>query len=166
MSPEPRRKLHVGHFALMRAVVQGIDVKASWERYLRLEGDPSDQRLVRSTIAWIRDAFAAAARREDRFGTARLVRLDASRIAEPAPELPSLEEFAEEAGLVDYSEAEQIAAFEAKYGSATARQKRRARLVERQLEAIAWLQALVAQPPRAGDAVASWLNPALVAHLH
>ena len=59
-----RRKLHVGHFAFMRAVVQGIDTRASWDRYLKLEGEGTDQRLVRSTIAWIRDEFAAAAQRE------------------------------------------------------------------------------------------------------
>lgn len=62
------RKLHVGHFAFMRAVVQGIDPRASWDRYLRVEGEGTDKRLVRSTIAWIRDEFAAAARREERPG--------------------------------------------------------------------------------------------------
>jgi hypothetical protein len=45
------RKLHVGHFAFMRAVVQGLDPRDSWDRYLRLEGEVSDQRTVRATIA-------------------------------------------------------------------------------------------------------------------
>ena len=89
------RKLHVGHFAFMRAVVQGIDMRASWDRYLRVEGEATDQRLVRSTIAWIRDEFAAAAKREDRHGTARLVRIDVAKIADASFELPSLEVFAE-----------------------------------------------------------------------
>ena len=48
-----QRKLHVGHFAFMRSVVQGLDPKESWERYFRVEGEASDQRTVRSTIAWI-----------------------------------------------------------------------------------------------------------------
>jgi site-specific recombinase XerD len=149
----------------MRAVVQGIDVRASWDRYLRIEGDANDARVVRSTIAWIRDEFAAAARREDRFGTARLVLIDVSRIPEPAQKLPSLEAFAEERGLADFSEAEQIEAYEAEYGSATARDKRRARLIEKQLEALRWLEDQVAQPPLAGDAVAAWLNPVLAGRL-
>jgi len=34
-----RRKLHVGHFAFMRALVQGVDVQASWDRYLRIDGE-------------------------------------------------------------------------------------------------------------------------------
>lgn len=160
-----RRKLHGGHFAFMRAVVQGVDVKASWDRYLRIEGEASDTRVVRSTIAWIRDEFAAAAQRESRFGVARLVRLDASRIGDAALQLPSLEDFAADRGLDDFSQAEQIAAYEAAYGNATRRTRRRGRLVERQLEALRWLEGLVAQPPRAGDGVAAWLNPSLASHL-
>jgi site-specific recombinase XerD len=164
-NPARRRKLHVGHFAFMRAVVQGVDVRASWDRYLRIEGEGSDARVVRSTIAWIRDEFAAAAKRESRFGVARLVRLDASRIGDESLSLPSLEDFAAAKGLDDFSQAEQTAAYEAAYGNATRRSRRRARLVDRQLEALRWLEGLVAQPPRAGDGVAAWLNPTLGAHL-
>jgi site-specific recombinase XerD len=159
------RKLHVGHFAFMRAVVQGLDHRDSWERYFRIEGEASDERIVRATIAWIRREFAAVAQREDRFGTARLVRLDATRIAEPLLELPSLEVFAQDHGLEDERQAVQIAAYEAEYGSATRRASRRARLIARQLDALRWLEGLVAQPPKAGDAVAAWLNPTLAGHL-
>ena len=160
-----RRKLSVGHFAFMRAVVQGIDLRSSWDRYLRVEGEASDQRLLRSTIAWIRDEFAAAAKREDRHGTARLMRIDIAKIADPSLDLPSLEEFAESRGLGDFSQAEQSAAFEAEHGKASARQKRRAKLIAKQLDALRWLESLIAQSPRAGDAVAAWLNPTLVKHL-
>lgn len=62
----PQRKLHSGHFAFMRALTQGLDERASWNRYLSLEGKHTDLRQVRWTIAWIRDEFAAAARRERR----------------------------------------------------------------------------------------------------
>ena len=164
-SPARGRKLHVGHFAFMRAVVQGIGVRESWERYLRIEGDAADLRIVRSTIAWIRDEFAAAARREDRHGTARLVRIDAAAIPDTGATLPSLEQFAEQRGLDDFSQAEQIAAYEAEYGSASQRQRRRGQLIARQLDALRWLESLVSQPPRAGDAVASWLNPLLAGRL-
>ena len=160
-----QRKLHVGHFAFMRSVVQGLDARESWERYFRVEGEAADLRIVRSTIAWIRDEFAAAAKRHDRFGTARLVRLDATRIADPALDLPSLEAFAEAHGLEDERQADQIAAYEAEYGRASQRQRRRARLITRQLEALRWLEALVAQTPRPGDSVVAWLNPTLAGHL-
>ena len=160
-----RRKLHVGHFAFMRAVVQGVDMKSSWDRYLRIEGESTDARIVRATIAWMRDEFAAAAKRESRFGVARLVRLDASRIGDETLTLPSLEDFAAAKGLDDFSQAEQTAAYEAAYGNATRRSRRRSRLIDRQLEALRWLEGLVAQPPRAGDGVAAWLNPTLAGHL-
>ena len=160
-----QRKLHVGHFAFMRAVVQGLDPRDSWERYFRVEGEATDQRTVRATIAWIRDEFAAAAKRQDRHGTARLVRIDVSKIADPSLALPSLEVFAEARGLADFAQADQVAAYEAEYGRATQRQRRRARLIARQLEALRWLEGLVAQAPRAGDSVAAWLNPALAGYL-
>jgi site-specific recombinase XerD len=159
-----RRKLHGGHFAFMRALVQGLDLRQSWERYLRAEGEATDLRTVRSTIAWLRDEFAAAARREDRHGVARLVRLDTSRLFHE-PALPSLETFAEQRGLQDFSEQEQAEAYAVAYGADGRRLRRRARLVEKQLDALRWLEALVAEPPRAGDAVAAWLNPALASRL-
>ena len=149
----------------MRSVVQGLDPRESWERYFLVEGEASDQRTVRATIAWIREEFVAAAKREDRHGTARLVRIDASRIADSSLELPSLEAFAEAHGLEDERQADQIAAYEAEYGRATQRLRRRARLIARQLEALRWLEGLVAQAPKAGDSVAAWLNPTLASHL-
>jgi site-specific recombinase XerD len=160
-----QRKLHVGHFAFMRSVVQGLDPRESWERYFLVEGEASDQRIVRATIAWIREEFVLAAKRHDRFGTARLVRIDATRIADPSFELPSLEAFAEAHGLEDERQADQIAAYEAEYGRETQRLRRRARLIARQLEALRWLESLVAQSPKPGDSVAAWLNPTLASHL-
>jgi hypothetical protein len=102
-----------------------------------------------ATIDWIRDAFAAAARRESRFGTARLVLFDVSRLPDTASNVPSLEEFAAAHGIEDFSQVEQIEAFEAECGRASERQTRRARLIEKQLDALRWLESLVAQPPRA-----------------
>lgn len=173
MKKTPPRKLHRGHFAFMRALAQGVDERASWDRYLRLEGEHVDLRTVRRTIAWIRDAFAAAARREQKPGTARLILLDPERFT-AAPALPSLAEFALARGMEDFSEAEQIEAYEAAFGQAGAgrgrtagggQTSRRARVIERQLEALRWLEGLVAQDPRPGDGVAAWLHPVLAERL-
>ena len=161
----PRRKLHRGHFAFMRAIVQGIPHKASWDRYLRIEGEAGDARAVRTTIAWIRQEFAAAARREARPGTARLVALDVRTLGAPGPALPSLEEFAAERGLGDFSQTDQLAAYEEAFGAATLRAKRRERLINRQLEALAWLEEQVAEPPRAGDAIGAWFSAPITGHL-
>lgn len=172
----PRRKLHRGHFAFMRALAQGLDERASWDRYLRLEGEHADLRTVRRTIAWIRDEFAAAAKREHKPGTARLILLDPDRFTS-APALPSLAEFAAAQGLEDFSEAEQIEAYEAAYPapggagqgsesrSGAARPSRRARVIDHQLQALRWLEDLVVQDPRPGDSVATWLHPALAGRL-
>jgi site-specific recombinase XerD len=163
---DPRtRMLNSTHFAFMRALVQGLPLRESWDRYLHMEGNASDLRIVRSTIQWLRDAFAAAARREHRHGTARLVLVDVSKIPDDGPKLPSLEDFAAAHGLEDFSEAEQIEAFEQEYGSTNQRRSRRARLIDKQLEALRWLEILIAQPPRAGDGVVSWFNPAIAFHL-
>jgi site-specific recombinase XerD len=163
--PTRARKLHLGHVAFMRAVVQGLNTRDSWDRYLRIEGEHDDIRNVKRTIQWIRDEFAAAAKRHDRFGTARLVQIDATHIADRGPALPTLDEFAAEAGLPDFSQAEQLEQYQARYGTRALRQSRRSRLIGRQLEALAWLERLVAQAPESGDAVASWLHPDLAAHL-
>ncbi|MEP7247822.1 MAG: phage integrase family protein [Gammaproteobacteria bacterium] len=120
---------------------------------------------MRATVAWIRDEFVAAAKRQDRYGTARLVRIDATRLADPSLELPSLEAFAEARGLEDERQTDQMVAYEAEYGRATQRLRQHARLIARQLEALRWLEGLVAQSPKAGDSVAAWLNPTLAGHL-
>jgi site-specific recombinase XerD len=159
------RKLHIGHIAFMRAVVQGLDTKASWNRYLRVEGEHDDIRNVRKTIQWIRDEFAAAAHRHKRPGTARLVQIDVSRIQAATLNIPSLEEFAEEYGLSEFSETEQLEHYQARYGSANRNQSRRTRLIAKQLEALLWLENLVAQVPQSQDAVRMWLNPDLARHL-
>ena len=159
------RKLHLGHFAFMRAVVQGIDAPLAWERYLQIEGSHRDARTVRRTIAWIRDAFAAAARREHRYGTARLVVTDLDKLLPDAAAPISLDDFITARNLDGFSQREQLEAYEAAHGGAAARQIRRGKLVLKQLEALRWLEALAAQAPGAGDALMAWLNPDLASHL-
>lgn len=159
------RKLHLGHFAFMRALVEGLDTRDSWNRYLRIEGEHSDVRTVRKTIAWIRDAFAAAARRHHRFGTARLVLIDIDKLGEQQWSLPSLDEFAAGEGIEDWAQREQLARYETVFGKSAVRRSRRSRVLLKQLEALRWLEALVAQPPVSGDPIASWLHPDLARHL-
>ena len=163
-----KRKFTPGHFAFMRAVIQGIDLRASWDRYLRVEGEHEDLRKVRSTIARIRGDFAAAARRHAKPGTARLILVDSDKIQEAPSGLPSLADFAAERGLEDFSESEQQAAFIEAYGPGTdaERTSRRARLIRRQLEALQWLERLVAQNPGADDGVSAWFAPGIAARLH
>ena len=153
------RKFSPGHFAFLRGVVQGLDLRSTWERYVGIEGEATDLRKVKATIAWIRGAFAAAARRHARPGIARLVVLDAAKIVE-APR-PNLEEFAASVGLEDFPTAEQLEAYAIAYPDAgRGRGSRRARLIAHQLEALRWLEALIAQEPTLQDGVAAWFAPA------
>lgn len=161
-----RRKLHLGHFAFARALVQGLDVTVSWERYLAIEGARTDKRAVARTIQWLRDDFAAAARRHQKHGMGRLILIDAQALTEnAAPALPSLDDFIAERGMEDFSEEEQMLAYTEAYGEASTRPSRRARLIAKQLDALRWLEDRVAEPPRADDGVAAWLHPQLACRI-
>jgi integrase len=149
----------------MRAVLQGLDQKASWQRYLGHEADGRDIRVVRQTIQWVRDEFAAAARRHARHGIARLVLIDAEQIEEAKDDRPSLDDFIAERQLHDFSYAEQLEYYEEQYGKATQRQSRRSRLLGKQLDALHWLESIAVQPPGPDDPVSVWLNPVLAQHL-
>jgi len=165
----------------MRAVLQGLDPVDSWRRYLAVADARVDLRLVKATQQWIRDEFAAAAQREQRPGTARLVLLDARQGLLDAPALPSLEDFVADAGLEDFAQSEQIQAYQARYGALAVRQRRSQRLLDRQLAALRWLETLAARAPQPTDPVENWLHPlladklaaagfptlnALLAHIH
>lgn len=159
--PRTCSSLHRAHFAFMRAVLQGIDPADSWRRYLAVADERVDLRLVKATLQWIRDEFAAAAQREHRPGTARLVRLDAQQALLDAPAVPSLEEFIADAGLEDFSQEEQIQAYQERHGSLANRRQRSQRLLDRQLSALRWLESLASRAPRPSDPVQHWLHPLL-----
>gem|GEM_PF-4683414 len=149
----------------MRALVQGMDPQDCWSRYLAFESERYDRRLVHRTISWIRDEFAAAARRHQRHGMARLVLLDAHTVRERVHKLPSLEDFVAERGMEGFSETEQLEAYQDAFGSQTRSESRRARLIRRQLEALHWLEHQVAAPPRAADPLHDWIAPTLARRL-
>ncbi len=68
-------------------------------------------------------------------------------------------------GLEGFSESDQIVAFLEAYPAVAVQQKRRAKLMAKQLEALRWLEELATQPPGAGDPTASWISPDLARHL-
>lgn len=153
------------HFAFYRGLLEGLPIETVWDRYMAVEGQHSDMRLVPGTIAWIRTELAAAAKREARPGTARLLSMDVERLLGTTPELPGLPQFAEEAGLEDEREADQIKAYVAKYGKATSLVRRKAKLLRMQLTALRWLEAVAARDPAPGDAISAWLRPELARFL-
>lgn len=170
-TPRLKAVLRLGphHFAFMRALVQGIDRRQAFDRYLAGTAESTDERAIQSTTVWIRERLAAAATREARPGMARLVRIDLKTIGvregESARDLPSIEEFARDEGLEDERFADQLNAYQERFGRAVDRQRRREKLVEKQLEALRWLERVACEPPAAGDGVASWLHPRLATFL-
>ncbi|WP_232346500.1 phage integrase family protein [Cupriavidus sp. USMAA2-4] len=179
-----RRHLHRGHFGFLRAIVQGLHARPMWERYLAEEGEieaeqeaaaaseeeePAAQFArhpkVRRVTTWLRAELRAAAGRAERFGMARLVHLDLGQIGRPGEALPSLEDFAAEAGLDGFSQAEQLEAYRGHFGRAVDREAKRASLMRRQLEAIDWLEGKYAQPVLAADGCRAWLADALAQRL-
>lgn len=188
-----RRPLHRGHFGFLRAIIQGLHARPMWERYLAEEGEiEADAELlaartegdqdgteagarafaahpkVRRVTAWLRSELTAAALRANRPGIARKIKLDPKnfrKIGAPGAALPSLEEFAAEAGLDGFSEAEQLAAYQEKFGDALKRASRRARLMARQLEAIDWLEERYVQPVTPADACRAWFAPPIADRL-
>ncbi|WP_286882319.1 phage integrase family protein [Cupriavidus sp. UBA2526] len=157
-----RARLHRGHFAYLRAVVQGLSPRAAWERYLPDAGAFEDTPHVHRMSAWIRTELSAAAARGGDFGQARLLRLDLA----PLPDdLPSLEAFIDREALDDLAEAEQLAAYQAAFDSELARQRRRATLLRRQLGAIYALEARVAVPVALQDGVEAWFTDAIAQRL-
>ncbi len=142
------RPLHRGHFAFLRAVLQGADPELSWSTCLPLESETAAARLVREVADWIRATCAATARCDGRYHVARLLRLDllGSSGTEQAAgidsgaSLPLLEE-----GLRPHAPP-----------CADARTHKRLRLVRRQLEALVGLEAQMLATMSAEDAVRKW----------
>lgn len=161
--PITRQRLHRGHFAYFRGIVQGLAPRPLWERYLGDVGSAEDAPQVHRMSGWIRAELAAAAARGGDFARARLLRLD---LAPPEDGLlPSLEEFAEAKGLTEFGEADQLEAYESAFGTALTRQRRRTRMLARQLDAISELEAQMAWPARREDGVEAWLVEPLARRL-
>ncbi|CAJ0682027.1 MULTISPECIES: phage integrase family protein [Ralstonia] len=163
-----RRHLHRGHFAFLRAVVQGLDARPMWARYLAIDGELEAQAeltqetfvahpKVRRMTAWLRAELAAAVRRAGHYGKVRLIRIDLSGLAQRGPALPALEEFALENGLDDFSIEEQLEAYRERFGDAVQRAERRTKLMERQLRLLADLEQVLAEPVRVDDHCHAWL---------
>ncbi|WP_432261777.1 tyrosine-type recombinase/integrase [Cupriavidus sp. TMH.W2] len=173
-----RPRLDRGHFAFFRAVVQGLAPRAVWDRYLPgAPGDTADFDASRAPglsgpekthsvprlTGWIRAELCAAAARGGDFAQARLLRLDLAPSGPVA--VPALETFADREGLAECSEAEQLAAYEAAFGGALSQQRRRIRLLHRQLDAIYALEARMVHPPQLADGVEAWFVDSLAMRL-
>ena len=154
-----QRKVGRHHIAFFRASLQGLDISEMADKYLETG---MDLRRAKTTLVWIRDTLRQAALRHGKHREAHLIRL---RIAihgttDTRASTPSLEEFRAEfdpSGF--YTEKELIQAYlEAHPQSVDTRAQKRQRLVNRQLEALKWIEPLIAADPVREDWVAAWFD--------
>lgn len=167
-----RDRLTRAHLAMARGWLQGLDLRVLAQRYLAgMDGeDSTDLRVARHRLQRTLDELAAAARRAGLQGAATLAR-QAALIRQPA-DVPSLEEFAQRFDADFHSQQELLALYEAEYGRAPGAEaarraaRRRARLVERQLQLITELEGVLGEDLTPASALAAWFAPGIAERLH
>lgn len=154
-----QRKVGRHHIAFFRANLQGLDIGEMADKYLETG---MDLHRAKTTLVWIRDTLRQAALRHGKHRVAHLIRL---RVAihgttDSIAKAPSLEEFRTEfdpSGF--YTEKELIQAYlEAHPQSVDTQAQKKQRLIERQLEALKWIEPLIAADPVREDWVAAWFD--------
>ncbi|SAK58677.1 integrase family protein [Caballeronia catudaia] len=160
------------HFALYRGYLDGVSEAQLHTSY----GDAStDVRTTRRLIDALRDTLSVLARRARDTEAAHLLRLRPGSIPlfepPPAAAVPTLDDFREN---IDpdgvYGESELLALYEEAYPPQSSptldrRATRNARLRRRQAEALARMEASLAQDPSPDHPVDGWFEPAITARL-
>jgi len=154
----PERKLGRHHLALYRGWLQGVPLKTLADRYLETG---LDLRLAKTTLTWIGDTIRQAALRNGKHGEARLLRLSLANGTESAKsEIPTLKDFQSDrdpSGF--YTEEELIRLFLESYPQAADKKSRqRQKLIGRQIEALVWIENLLATDPVPEDLVSAWFD--------
>ena len=161
MAPPPAspRRLAPPQLAFVRCWAEGLDLVAAWDRYLYVDG-AGDGRRARGELRRLLEALRTLAHAHGRPDIAALLRRDPAAMVEAAQTAPTLAEFAARQPADYYTEAELVALYEAEHGRVDARSatRRKQRLRERLVQALQWLERLVARAPSPGDRVDAWLD--------
>lgn len=155
----PPSRLGRHHFAHLRAVAMGVPVTTAARQYLGINHGHQADLAHRATVQMVR---AIARRHSERAWRLIGLSIRADRAHEDAA--PTLESFIADKGLDDWSEADirdfYLDAYPAQAESAaSAKSKRRERLLGTQLELLARLEKLSVIPPAGTDLVADWYDP-------
>lgn len=171
-SSQAQLRLH--HFSFLRALAEGVSLRAAWERYMAFAGGPDDERHFAAQVRRLRRQIAQAAQAHG------LDDVAAEALAEPAPAtadagVPSLQDWIAqccEAGGLDPEDrdpAEWLRDYQTEFGfdAAVPPQPATAGPAPRpaRLAALNRLAAALSAPPALEDALALWLTPALSAAL-
>ena len=149
----------------MRGYVQGLELRELGDRYLEAG---LDLRLVRTRLLEVRTQLQSVARRKGDARLAALLGRDPRHMKAPAG-IPSLEEYAARFEPGFYAESELLQMLQHEFRDAAPRaeraQRRRTRLIERQLEGLVWLERLAQVDPQAKDPSFLWFSDAIARRL-
>lgn len=154
-----QRKIGRHHIAFFRASLQGLDIGDMADKYLETG---MDLRRAKTTLVWIRDTLRQAALRHGKHREAHLIRLRVAILGpvEAVTKVPTLDDFRAEfdpSGF--YTEKELLLAYlEAHPQSVDTQTQKRQRLINRQLEALNWIEPLISAEPVREDWVAAWFD--------
>ena len=151
------RRLGPHHFAHLRACAEGLELSDCARRYLGTQHGHEAKTAHQQTV----DAVRAVARRRGESAW-RLVGLTIRSPGGAAR--PSLDAFAQQHGLEDFSESEVLTLY-AEAFPLERKTARGQRLRERQLALLRRLEGLAAETPQPSDAVAGWFDEALATRL-
>lgn len=159
------RKVGRHHIAFYRSWLLGLDLREIADRYLETG---LDLRVARTTLQWVKDSIRQVSLRHGRHREARLLRLRLTHDLEGTYRaLPSLEEFQEEHdphGAL--RESELIRCYLEAYPEAAApKARRRQRMIDRQIKALAWVEPLLTTSPVTDDPVQAWFDAAIACRL-
>ena len=152
--------------AFVRCWAEGLDLVASWDRYLYVDG-AGDARRARGELQRLLDQLRGVALAHGRKDVAVLLRRDPEAIPERGAAKPSLDEFRAQQPADFYTEAELVELYQSEHGALPSRSqgRRKQRLRERLLAAVQWLEGVSVRTPAPGDLVSAWLDEKLAGRL-
>ena len=152
--------------AFVRCWAEGLDLVASWDRYLYV-GGAGDARRARGELQRLLDQLRGVALSNGRQDIAVLLRRDPEAILDRGPAQPTLDEFRAQQPADFYSEAELADLYQAEHGALPARSngRRKQRLRERLVLAVQWLERVGVREPQPADLVSAWLDDKMAQRL-
>lgn len=152
-------KLTSPQLALVRCWAEGLDLVASFKRYLPLLG-VTDELKARAELQRLLDQLHGMALALGRRDLAVLLRRDPAAMSDHQATGLSLDEFRALQPPDFYSEAELVGLYQGQHGALPSRSpgRRKQRLRVRLLAALQWLEGAPVPVPTAADPIGAWLD--------
>lgn len=158
---EVTRKIGRHHIAFFRANLLGQDLPAMANLYLETG---MDLRRAKTTLTWVQDTLRQASLRHGKHGNARLLKVRVALGGEiERAAAPSLDEYRNEVDPDNFfTEKELLEAYvEAYPETIDFKQRKRQRLIDKQLAALKWIEPLISTDPVREDFVSAWFDEAI-----